>query len=118
MKLIKIVRTGGLRNNETFQESFEYKETSKFFVIQRPKEHSNKNLIKELIMKPNTEIGMGASHLIAVIWCFDYQETEAKEILEEAIKKAIEKERVYLEKQISNLEALKERVNTKINIVY
>lgn len=118
MKIIKIVRTGGLRSNEITQESFDFKETNKFFVILRPNENSNKNLEKGAIMNPKAEISIGGTHLFAMIWCYDYQESEAKEKLEEAIELATEREKMSLEKQLANLEMLKARLKTEKRIIY
>lgn len=118
MKLIRIVRTGGLRSNEISQESFEFQEKTKHFVIIRPEERSNKHISKDSIMKPVAEISMASTNLFAMIWCYDYQESEAKELLEEAIKTAVEKEKIFIEKQMSNLEALKERLKTEVRIMY
>lgn len=118
MKLIRIVRTGGLRSNEISQESFEFKETNKHFVILRPQENSNKHLEKGAIMNPTTEISFAGTHLFAMIWCYDYQESEAKEKLEEAIELAVKKEKAFLEKQLENLELLKSSLQTEIRIMY
>lgn len=118
MKLIRIVRTGGLRSNEISQESFEFQEKTKHFVILRPEERSNKHIGKYCIMKPSVEISMASTNLFGMIWCYDYQESEAKELLEEAINTAVEKENKFIEKQMSNLEILKQRLKTEIRVMY
>lgn len=119
MKLIRIIRTGTLRANEISQESFEFQEKNKHFLVLRPNERSNKQLPKDSIMNPTADIDIGSTHLFAVIWCFDFQESEAKERLEECVSNAIEKKKESLNKELSNIELLKERIKTEtINVSY
>lgn len=68
-------------------------------------------------MNPTTEIIAG-THLFAMIWCYDYQGSEAKEKLEEAIELAVKKEKASLENQLVNLELLKSSLQTEIRIMY
>jgi len=118
MRLVRIIRTVSLRANEMQKDFFEAEEKNKHLLVLRPGERSNKNLPKESIMNPTCSIDMGSTHLFAAIWCFDYQEKEAEEILEEAVNKSFSKEEGWLKKQIENLSTLSNRSKTEINIMY
>lgn len=114
MKIIKIVRTGDLKSNEIFQESYDFEEKNNHFLVLRPQEATNKRLDKNSIMSAVAEVEMGSTQFFAMIWCFEFQESEAKEFLEDKIKLTFEKEKEKLEKFLSNLEALKQQSKTKI----
>lgn len=119
MRLIRIIRIGSLNANEISQESFEFQEKNKHFLVIRPNERNNKQLSKESIMNPTADIEFGSTRLFAMIWCFDCQESEAKEKLEEFIKETLKKKKESLKKELSNLEILKETIETEtINISY
>lgn len=104
-KIIRITRFITLKGNVLNKDIFCCKEGSKNIIVLRPTE-ANKHLPKTDLMEPKCEFEFNCTHLYGSIWCFEYQEKEAEEILNEKIKECFIKENELINEQLENLKKL------------
>jgi hypothetical protein len=113
MKIIRICRDISTTKNNKTTHSFEFTESKQKFVVVRPEETSNKHLEKDRIMKPVGEFDRTCMDSFFMIWCFDYQEKEAEEKLDEYIEKEFIKHKNFLETQLLRLQSIKNSFEQK-----
>lgn len=107
MKLIRLYRTFHLgKENILYKDSYEFQEKPSYYLVITG--HSrNRQVPKDYIMafiKPRIDF-MG-KEVTCSIWCFDYQEKEAEELLEAELIETIKERRESLNKEFENLKAL------------
>jgi hypothetical protein len=109
MKLLRLYRTIKLgKESLLYKDFYEFSEKPTYYLILRIDQSTNKQLPKNEIMsvlKPS--IDFLGTELSCSIWCFDYQEKEAEEILEERIHTMISQRELRIKKELVNLYSLK-----------
>lgn len=111
-KIILIYRSIRLDGeNTSYKNSYEFQEKPTYYLVIRPDYSSNKILPKDSIMgfnKPSIE--MMGKEISCGIWCFDYQEKEAEEMIENYITELINKREARLKEELDNLDLMRKHI--------
>ena len=114
--IYRSIKLGG--ENTLYKNSYEFQEKPTFYLVDRPDHISNKKLSKDAIMAINKpSIEMMSKEISCGIWCFDYQEKEAEEAIENFIIEFISKHEAKLKQELNNLDLMRKHIKeTKIEL--
>jgi len=112
--IYRSIRLGG--ENTSYKNSYSFSEKPTHYLIDRPDYSSDKKLPKTAIMSFNKpSIDMMGKEISCGIWCFDYQEKEAEEMIEDFITELITKHEAKLKQELENLDLMRKHIKeTKI----
>lgn len=107
MKLIRLYRVAKLNGeNVLYKDVYEVQEKPTYYLVMTG-ESRNFQVGKDNIMTFSVDsVERIGQEVASKIWCFDHQETEAQELLEDHMMNLMKKRKEMIEKELANLSSL------------